>query len=576
MGAYEISAEFTELIEDAEVLPIPCSGAFSHPSSRVLLSCTGQTRLNFSSRDGKHVRPVQPDIKLSTEDLCQCLEKFVLGREAEMRALLLMGWRYGTFPSGRFKFMLAALRSAAYARSVPVKYTVHVTRAEQAVKDAKAGVAFSPEMDRHAWKGLEERADRPWLLRDPKTGMKPTAKEVKEKRQMSLAQKMMNDDEQTWSQKQLVNRVDEQRKHLALIPLWDGGGGILDKCIDAPHLAVTSAGVGISDGCVNVPRKLWGRGYHILGYAYEQTKAWKLAAIAYRRAFEAEPMNDEFVDDLRIIVKKLPEKDRTVLMERGADRYEVYLTEAKLMNGPEYLRPREKYSYYYEWMRERIYEHYPNLPEVVMQKLLKHDAHELDLLLQYPKAIKGQTDEYLDLYRQHGGHYLEKYKTPMLSWEEVKAMKGAATTGLGLHGDTPGVTSAAPGAGYIGSVQDTDHALVAGRGDGSLTDAERAGLPVAPQLPPDAARDFDQREYYQNRRQEQLEEQTKLSLDAQASQVLCKRQQAVMEMERDCLARRHTKGNEEAARQQAILDAAQRAASQALPSPGAGDLDALD
>ena len=328
----------------------------------------------------------------------------------------------------------------------------------------------------------------------------------------------MNADEENWNTKQIVNRVDEQRKHLALIPAYDGGGGILDSCVDAPHLAITSAGTGISDGCVNVPRKLWGRGYHILGYAYENIKSWILAAIAYRRAFETEPMNEEFVDDLRMIVKKLPEKDREVLLERGADRYEVYLTEEKLMNGPEYLRPKEKYSYYYQWMRERIYEHYPNLPESVMQKLLKHDAHELDLLLQYPKAIKGQTDEYLEVYRQHGGEYLETYQTPTLTWEEVKAMKGAGTAGLGVDADNPGGPQGAPGEGYIGSVKNTDHALVAGRGDGGLTEAERAVLPVPTQLPPDAARDFDQMEYYQNKRQEQLESQKLLELEVR---VMC-------------------------------------------------------
>ena len=71
---------------------------------------------------------MQDDIKLSTEQLCECLEKFTLGREAEVRSLLLMGWRYGTFPLGRFKFMLAALRSAAYARANSVKYKVYFTR----------------------------------------------------------------------------------------------------------------------------------------------------------------------------------------------------------------------------------------------------------------------------------------------------------------------------------------------------------------------------------------------------------------------------------------------------------------
>jgi hypothetical protein len=53
--------------------------------------------------------------------------------------------------------------------------------------------------------------------------------------------------------------------------------------------------------------------------------------------------------------------------------------------------------------RLRIGESYPSLPEPVMDKLLATDAGELDLLLQYPKAIQGQVEEYLDVYRSSGG-----------------------------------------------------------------------------------------------------------------------------------------------------------------------------
>jgi len=42
-------------------------------------------------------------------------------------------------------------------------------------------------------------------------------------------------------------------------------------------------------------------------------------------------------------------------------------------------------------MRERISDHFPHLPEPIMDKLLAMDAGELDLLLRYPKAIRGQV-----------------------------------------------------------------------------------------------------------------------------------------------------------------------------------------
>ena len=47
------------------------------------------------------------------------------------------------------------------------------------------------------------------------------------------------------------------------------------------------------------------------------------------------------------------------------------------------------------------------------------------------QAVKGQVEEYLEVFREKGGKYLETYRTPTLTWEEVKAMKGAGTIGLG-------------------------------------------------------------------------------------------------------------------------------------------------
>jgi len=53
---------------------------------------------------------------------------------------------------------------------------------------------------------------------------------------------------------------------------------------------------------------------------------------------------------------------------------------------PEFLKQRPKYFYYYEWMKERICETYPALPELVMDKLLTMPAGDLDLILQHPQA----------------------------------------------------------------------------------------------------------------------------------------------------------------------------------------------
>ena len=83
--------------------------------------------------------------------------------------------------------------------------------------------------------------------------------------------------------------------------------------------------------------------------------------------------------------------------------------------------------------------------EPVMDKLLTMDSNELDLLLQHEQAIKGQALEYLEVYERDGPEVLETYKTPPLSWDEVKALEGPGTVGLGTGGGTaPGTRPGAP------------------------------------------------------------------------------------------------------------------------------------
>ena len=52
-----------------------------------------------------------------------------------------------------------------------------------------------------------------------------------------------------------------------------------------------------------------------------------------------------------------------------------------------------QYYYYYRYMRKRINEMHPQLPDAVMDKLLTYDAEELDTLLKYPSAAQGQVEQ---------------------------------------------------------------------------------------------------------------------------------------------------------------------------------------
>jgi len=217
------------------------------------------------------------------------------------------------------------------------------------------------------------------------------------------------------------------------------------------------------------------------------------AALWTKRALELDASNGTYENEFNRLADKLSSQIRDVLL-KGTREALAWLEVDKWENAPEYIRPRPKYYYFYEMMKERIYEHFPELPQPVMDKLLSLDAGELDLLLQYPRAIKGQTEEFLDVYKHQGGEYLLTYKTPQMSWEEVKALKGRGTQGLlpGASGAVPFASTEDehkdPGSGHA-LEKNTDHALIGASGADGLTRAEFLGAPVVPRLPPDALRD---------------------------------------------------------------------------------------
>ena len=101
------------------------------------------------------------------------------------------------------------------------------------------------------------------------------------------------------------------------------------------------------------------------------------------------------------------------------------------------------------------------------------------------------------MFRREGGKYLETYRTPQMSWEEVKALKGQDTIGLGptneneLSGLGVGTGGYSSCGNRIGpkkpmlmedadDVSDdehtTDKAMLGAAGDEGLTEEEAAGL----------------------------------------------------------------------------------------------------
>ena len=177
------------------------------------------------------------------------------------------------------------------------------------------------------------------------------------------------------------------------------------------------------------------------------------AAVEWRRATELDGACAAYVERLRGACAKhlrgFGAGLRDALVSPGGSAAAVaWLEVDKWRHAPEYVRPRPKYYYFYEMMREKIEAHYPSLPPPVMDKLLATDADELDLLLQYPEAIRGQTEEYLQVLRERGAEALGTYKTPTLTWEEVRALKGGdGVVGLGASGETTGGESVVAGRG---------------------------------------------------------------------------------------------------------------------------------
>ena len=168
------------------------------------------------------------------------------------------------------------------------------------------------------------------------------------------------------------------------------------------------------------------------------------AAVEWCRATELDRADASYAERLRAACAKHTRGfgaglSDALLSPGGASAAVAWLEADKWAHAPEYVRPRPKYYYFYEMMREKIEAHYPVLPPPVMDKLLATDADELDLLLQYPEAIRGQTEEYLQVLRERGAEALETYKTPTLTWDEVRALKGGdGVVGLGAAGETTG------------------------------------------------------------------------------------------------------------------------------------------
>ena len=522
-----------------------------------------------SQREGRLLKPVRPDAcRMSKAELTAVLEECAVGQENEWRDEMVAAWVSASAAAGvdgdhlggsqssaigglggrRAKFFLHSVRARAYMRR---------GRHEQALRDSRAALSYVPSSSE--WELFDADAATPLRSLDPAAAHVPvpiteTARRAAGARAMHAAAleaagAVVNADEldvyhPEFNPCALDGDVDPDA------PVEPGTTNALPKKSydDVTKSAWKNSTTTMGEGGVDVDARKTnadrlhakrthlttrGVGRVMLCSAGEGGRTEDLvvdsgvaAAVEWRRACALDPNRRDY--SARCVAaaeRHLPTKPRSVLLDEGAGAAVEWLEKEKWANAPEYVRPRSKYYYFYEWMRERITDHFPALPEPIMDKLLAMDAGELDLLLRYPKAIRGQVEEYLDVYRREGGKYLETYRTPQLSWEEVKALKGRDTIGLGPQNESGLMGMGVGGGGFdscgnrIGpkkpmlledaeDVSDdehtTDRAMLGAAGDEGLTEEEAAGLVMNnsatskrrdrrlakyPNLPPDAQRD---------------------------------------------------------------------------------------
>jgi len=133
------------------------------------------------------------------------------------------------------------------------------------------------------------------------------------------------------------------------------------------------------------------------------------------------------------LINRIPEPAANALRQgEGSSGLEDFLFSQQEAARPEFLKNRPKYYYYYEWMRKRIEGMLPGLPDPVMDKLLTMDANELDLILQYPGAVKQTAGVLMKALRENGEEELGTMAVPLLSWEEMEGHKANINDDIAL------------------------------------------------------------------------------------------------------------------------------------------------
>ena len=169
--------------------------------------------------------------------------------------------------------------------------------------------------------------------------------------------------------------------------------------------------------------KEWAAPLYALSCALEVKGNNVPALLHAAKASELAPEWTECHEAVERLSRRVPDHYAEAIRFGGFQRLQTVLDIEKERSLPPFMRPKPKYYYYYEWMRKRIEDRHPGLPEAIMDKLLTLEADELQLLMQYPAAIDDTVQALKETMEQRGEAALATWAIPLLTWEKKQQLE---------------------------------------------------------------------------------------------------------------------------------------------------------
>eukprot|EP00887_Chlorella_sp_A99_P005594 scaffold1.g5594.t1 len=329
----------------------------------------------LSSRDGRLIKPVPPELRLPPQQLELRLEAALLRgpvRAGDARDLLCAAWAAGRRP-GRAE--AALLRGAAY---------LEAGDAAQAAKDARVALVYCPRLPGGDGGGGGGGAPA-WPAAH---ALQSAALEAQASNTPAAiaAAKACEMDPECWRYAEALERLSRRIPEAHAAALAAGGAAGLEALL--AHEAEEATPEFLRQRPKYYYYNQWMR-KRIGGQARGGGHAGAGGGAAWRGRGGGEARREAAA----------PPCKPTALARTCAPR----------------LAPRSA--------------QFPELPEPVVEKLLDMEAGELDLILQYPRATQQTVWGLLGVYEDKGPEFLRSYKVPLLSWEEVKELQAEAAAG---------------------------------------------------------------------------------------------------------------------------------------------------